>query len=74
MKTTSGWMDLACFMDGKYFLGIGAAWIIKNWKENKVLAAWLVLAPLPAIITQSWFNPVRVLPLWAANTILLLLG
>ena len=57
-----------------FFWGLGAAWIIKNWKENKVLAAWLVLAPLPAIITQSWFNPVRVLPLWAANTILIAIG
>lgn len=57
-----------------FFWGLGAAWIIKNWKENKVLIAWLVLAPLPAIITQSWFNPVRVLPLWAANTILIAIG
>ena len=35
---------------------------------------WLILAPLPAIITRSWFNPVRVLPLWVAHTILVAIG
>ncbi|MEK7090943.1 MAG: glycosyltransferase family 39 protein [Patescibacteria group bacterium] len=57
-----------------FFWGSGIWWLIKNWRKNKVLVAWLALAPLPAVITQSWFNPVRVLPLWAANTMLIAVG
>lgn len=57
-----------------FFWAMGVAWLIKNWRKNRVLITWLALAPLPAIITQSWFNPVRVLPLWAANTILIAAG
>ena len=56
------------------FWAIGMAWLLRNWQKNKVLVVWLALAPLPAIITQSWFNPVRVLPLWAANTVIIAVG
>ncbi len=52
----------------------GMVWLVKNIKENKFLASWVALGPLPAIITWSWFNPVRVLPLWAANAILIATG
>jgi len=53
---------------------IGWAVIIKKRSEYKLLWGWLILAPIPAILTWSWFNPVRVLPLLAAHTVLIALG
>lgn len=52
----------------------GLSWF---WRERKRQAFWkilLLVAGLPAVITVSWFNPIRVLPFWAVNTIIIALG
>ena len=41
----------------------------KNARHNTFLKYWIVAAPIPAVITWSWFSPVRVLPLMAAFSV-----
>lgn len=55
-----------------FVLGLGT--ILSKWQQNKFLLAGLAIAPLPAIITWSWFAPIRVLPLLAGITIVNAIG
>lgn len=57
--------DLAVFYPFEVvFFAAGAWWIIKKHTKNIFVTWMLVLAPIPAALTWSWFTPIRVLPLW----------
>ena len=47
----------------------GMYWLIAGYKKRQLLFWWIATASLPAILTWSWFSPVRVLPLWAGMSI-----
>ena len=46
------------------FLVIGVYFFIKNIKDHKVLAALILISPIPGVLTWNWFYPARVLPLF----------
>lgn len=56
------------------FWVIGFIYIFKNAKQFKELIFIILLSPIPAAITWNWFYPLRVLPLFAAFTILMGIG
>jgi uncharacterized membrane protein len=53
---------------------IGVGYLISNWSKYKTFTLALLIAPIPAVLTWSWFNPVRVLPLMFAHSMLISVG
>lgn len=57
--------DLAVFYPFEVvFFGLGVWWLIKKRSKYIFIVCMLLLAPIPAALTWSWFTPIRVLPLW----------
>lgn len=53
---------------------IGLIYIMRNIKKHKEFFALLILSPVPAIITWNWFQPGRVMSLFAVFSILIGVG
>lgn len=53
---------------------IGLVYITRNIKKHKEFFALLLLSPVPAIITWNWFQPGRVMSLFAVFSILIGIG
>jgi len=64
-----GWGESLFFLIGLYVL-------IKNIKErkNKIILAWIVSGIAPAIVTWTWFHPLRSLNIYPAVIIICVLG
>lgn len=52
------------------FIAAGIFFIIKNYKKFKELLLLIIISPLPAVFTWNWFQPGRVLALFASFSIL----
>ncbi len=48
---------------------IGLLAVFKRFRENYPLGLLILLSPIPAVVTWNWFHQVRVLPLFAAYSI-----
>ncbi|MFH1289120.1 MAG: hypothetical protein ABIH88_00180 [Patescibacteria group bacterium] len=59
-----------------FFFLIGLLYLIKNLKrrENKIILAWIVSGIIPAIVTWTWFHPLRSLLIYPAMVIISALG
>jgi 4-amino-4-deoxy-L-arabinose transferase-like glycosyltransferase len=56
-----------------FFLsGLGV--IFRNWRKERFFLFWFLTAPIPAVLTWSWFSPIRVLPLWWATAFVIAKG
>lgn len=53
---------------------VGAVYLFKNYKKHKEFFALVLMAPLPAILTWNWFQPGRVMVLFASYSILTGIG
>jgi 4-amino-4-deoxy-L-arabinose transferase-like glycosyltransferase len=40
---------------------VGSAYLVSNWRKTKIFLLLLLISPLPAALTRSWFQPGRVL-------------
>ncbi|KKU56791.1 MAG: hypothetical protein UX78_C0003G0067 [Candidatus Amesbacteria bacterium GW2011_GWA2_47_11] len=56
------------------FWAIGMYYLLTKPKKYPLLTAWVISGSLPAVLTWSWFTPVRVLPLFAAFSIVSAIG
>jgi len=55
-----------------FLLGLGV--IFKSQKISKQLKWWVMVGPIPAVLTWSWFSPVRIQPFWAMIVIVNAVG
>ena len=59
----------------EFFLWVvGLVWLFYNFKNKKEIFFLMLLAPIPAIATWSWFHPGRVMTLLAIYSILIGVG
>ena len=64
--------SFALFYPFEFFLFVPGMIYVLRLKKS--LTIWILLASVPAILTWSWFSPIRVLPLWAGVSIINALG
>lgn len=53
---------------------VGLAWILSHRRSYGGFIWWLLVCPLPAVLTWNWFTPIRVLPFWALLSIVIAVG
>lgn len=58
------------------FLIWGLILLLKNWqkKESKIFLAWIGAGVVPAVVTWTWFHPLRSLTIYPAVIILIVWG
>lgn len=55
------------------FFLVGIYHVLKG-KYGSQLRWWLLVSPIPAVLTWSWFSPVRVMPYWAIVAVINAIG